>query len=82
MPRPGSPPNGPYPSVGSALMLTLLAILAAGFTGVAFIDFGLLAAVGIGQAIGIGAVATMGAKRVPEPQAERLGLIQSDKKAE
>ena len=61
MPKPGRDSGGPYPSVVSALMLTLLAILAAGFTGVAFIDFGLLAAVGIGQAIGIGAVATMGA---------------------
>ncbi len=71
-PRPD--PNEPYPSVRGALMLTLLAILAAGFTGIAFIDFGLLAAVGIGQAIGVGAVATFGAQRVPEPQAERLGL--------
>ena len=66
--------NEPYPSVRGALMLTLMAMLAAGFTGIAFIDFGLLAAVGIGQAIGVGAVATMGAKRVPEPQARRLGL--------
>jgi len=70
----GQDPNDPYPSVRGALMLTLLAMLAAAFTGIAFIDFGLLAAVGIGQAIGVGAVATMGAKRVPEPQAQRLGL--------
>ena len=67
-------PNAPYPGIRSALMLTLLAILAAGFTGIAFIDFGILAAVGIGQAIGVGAIASMGAQRVPEPQAERLGL--------
>ena len=66
--------DGPYPDVRSAFTLTLLAMLAAAFTGVAFIDFGLLAAIGIGQAIGVGAVATMGAKRVAEPQAERLGL--------
>jgi membrane protease YdiL (CAAX protease family) len=71
---PENDPNQPYPNVRSALMLTMLAILAAGFTGMAFIDFGLLAAVGIGQAIGVGAVATMGAQRVPEPQAARLGL--------
>jgi len=71
---PEEDPNQPYPNVRSALMLTMLAILAAGFTGMAFIDFGLLAAVGIGQAIGVGAVATMGAQRVPEPQAARLGL--------
>lgn len=69
-----SDPNDPYPSVRGALLLTMLAMLAAGFTGIAFIDFGLLAAVGIGQAIGVGAVATMGAQRVPEPQARRLGL--------
>ncbi|MBJ18876.1 MAG: CPBP family intramembrane metalloprotease [bacterium] len=67
-------PSQPYPSVRGALMLTLMAMIAAGFTGIAFIDFGLLAAVGIGQAIGVGAVATMGAQRVPEPQAQRLGL--------
>lgn len=72
-PRPPDP-REPYPSVRGALVLTLLAILAAGFTGIAFLDFGLLAAVGVGQAIGVGAVATMAAQRVPEPQAERLGL--------
>ena len=73
--------DGPYPDVRSAFTLTLLAMLAAAFTGVAFIDFGLLAAVGIGQAIGVGAVATMGAKRVAEPQAERLGLRALDLKS-
>jgi hypothetical protein len=57
-----------------AMVLTLLAILAAAITGYVFIDFGLLAAVGIGQAIGVGAVATLGARRVADPQAERLGL--------
>jgi membrane protease YdiL (CAAX protease family) len=66
--------DGPYPDVRGAFVLTLLAMFAAAFTGVAFMDFGLLAAVGVGQAIGVGAVATMGAKRVGEPQAERLGL--------
>jgi hypothetical protein len=73
--------DGPYPDVRSAFTLTLLAMLAAAFTGVAFIDFGLLAAIGIGQAIGVGAVATMGAKRVAEPQAERLGLRVLDLKS-
>lgn len=80
MSRPGNDAKGPYPDLRSAFILTILAIVAAGFTGVAFIDFGLLAAVGIGQAIGVGAVATMGAKRVPEPQAERLGLRALDLK--
>lgn len=76
--RPGPPdgrdPNDPYPDVRGAFMLTLFAMLAAAFTGVFFIDFGMLAAVGVGQAIGVGAVATMAAQRVPEPQAKRLGL--------
>jgi membrane protease YdiL (CAAX protease family) len=84
--NPSEPPgmkNGkePYPDLRGALVLTLLAMLAAAFTGVAFIDFGLLAAVGVGQAIGVGAVATMGAQRVPEPQAQRLGLRALDWKA-
>jgi hypothetical protein len=80
MGQPRKDSDGPYPDVRSAFTLTLLAMLAAAFTGVAFIDFGLLAAVGIGQAIGVGAVATMGAKRVAEPQAERLGLRALDLK--
>jgi membrane protease YdiL (CAAX protease family) len=76
--RPGPPdgrdPNEPYPDVRGAFMLTLFAMLAAAFTGIFFIDFGMLAAVGVGQAIGVGAVATLAAQRVPEPQAKRLGL--------
>jgi hypothetical protein len=76
----GDGSDGPYPDLRSAFMLTILAMLAAGFTGIAFIDFGLLAAVGMGQAIGVGAVATMGAKRVAQPQAERLGLRALDVK--
>ena len=80
MGQPGKDSKEPYPDLRGAFMLTVLAIVAAGFTGVAFIDFGLLAAVGIGQAIGVGAVATMGAQRVAEPQAERLGLRALDLK--
>jgi Type II CAAX prenyl endopeptidase Rce1-like len=38
-------------------------------------DLGLIAAAGIGQAIGIGGVATLAARRVPEPQAARIGLV-------
>ena len=77
----GKESGGPYPDLRGAFTLTVLAMLAAAFTGVAFIDFGLLAAVGIGQAIGVGAIATMGAKRVAEPQAERLGLRALDLKS-
>lgn len=71
-------PNEPYPDVRGAFMLTFFAMLAAAFTGIFFIDFGVLAAVGVGQAIGVGAVATMAAQRVPEPQAKRLGLSPLD----
>ena len=74
MGQPQKDPEGPYPDVRSAFTLTLLAMITAGFTSFAFIDFGLLAAVGVGQAIGVGAIATMGAQRVAEPQARRLGL--------
>ena len=65
---------GVYPDVRGALLLTLLATLAAALVAVLFIDLGTLAAVGIGQAVGMGAVATMAARRVAEPQADRLGL--------
>lgn len=74
-------PDEPYPNIRNALMLTVMAIFAAGFTGIAFIDFGLLAAIGVGQAIGVGAVATLGAQRVAEPQAQRLGLRGLDPEA-
>jgi hypothetical protein len=67
-------PIEPYPDVRSAFMLTLVAMLCAALVGIFFIGLGTLAAVGIGQAIGVGAIATLAARRVPEPQAERLGL--------
>jgi hypothetical protein len=66
--------NAPYPDLRGAFVLTLLALVAAAFTSVAFLDFGVLAAIGVGQAIGVGAIASLGAQRVPEPQARRLGL--------
>lgn len=65
---------GVYPDVRGALLLTLLATLAAALVAVLFVDLGLLPAVGLGQAIGMGAIATMAARRVSEPQADRLGL--------
>ncbi|MCA9503595.1 MAG: CPBP family intramembrane metalloprotease [Spirochaetaceae bacterium] len=63
-----------YPDPRSAFLLTLLAIFATLFTSIAFLGVDRLVAMGIGQAIGIGAVATMAAKRVPDPQPERIGL--------
>jgi membrane protease YdiL (CAAX protease family) len=73
--------SGPYPDVRSALFLTLLAMLAAAVVGVFFLGFGTLAAVGIGQALGVGGVATWAARRVAEPQAEHLGLRPLDARA-
>jgi len=55
-------------------MLTLLATFAAALVAVLFIELGTLAALGLGQAIGMGAIATMAARRVSQPQADRLGL--------
>ena len=40
MNQPDQDPNQPYPDVRGAFTLTLLAMLAAAFTGVAFIDSG------------------------------------------
>ncbi|MBW2496241.1 MAG: CPBP family intramembrane metalloprotease [Deltaproteobacteria bacterium] len=71
----------PYPDVRSAFFLTLLAMLAAAVVGVFFLGLGTLAAVGIGQALGVGGVATWAARRVPEPQAEHLGLRPLDVRA-
>ena len=68
MPPQGEDPNQPYPGVGAALLLTIMAVFASVFTGVAFFGLGALAAYGIGRAVGVGAVATMAAQRVGEPQ--------------
>ena len=74
MPPQGEDPNQPYPGVGAALLLTIMAVFASVFTGIAFFGLGALTAYGVGRAVGVGAVATMAAQRVGEPQAERLGL--------
>jgi len=74
MPLQDEDPNQPYPGVGAALLLTIMAVFASVFTGVVFFGLGALAAYGIGRAVGVGAVATMAAQRVGEPQSERLGL--------
>jgi len=72
-PRPGR--EAPFPDVRAAFLLTIGALFAAALIGVLVSDLGLLAAAGIGQAIGIGGVATLAARRVPEPQAARIGLV-------
>jgi len=71
-------PNEPYPSVRAAFVLTLMAVVSSLFTTIALYGLGALAAFGVGRAIGVGAVASMGAQRVPEPQAERIGLRRLD----
>lgn len=78
-PRPGA--DGPFPDPRTAVFLTIGAIFATGLVGVFFFDLGPLAAVGIGQAIAVGAIATSAAQRVAEPQAERLGMRALDLEA-
>ena len=53
MPPQGEDPNQPYPGVGAALLLTIMAVFASVFTGVAFFGLGALAAYGIGRAVGV-----------------------------
>ncbi len=68
-------PGTPFPTVGTALLLTFGAIVAGGLVGLLFIDLGPLAAEGLGTALGIGVVATLAARRVGDPQAQRLGFV-------
>ncbi|MBK7949816.1 MAG: CPBP family intramembrane metalloprotease [Deltaproteobacteria bacterium] len=71
----------PFPDVRTAFLLTIGAILAGGFVGFLFIDLGLIAAEGLGTAIGVGGVATLAARRVAEPQGLRIGLAGLDWRA-
>jgi membrane protease YdiL (CAAX protease family) len=77
---PGAPDGGPYPDLRGALLLTIGAILATGLIGLFFFGLGAMAAIGIGHAIAVGAIATLAAKRVAEPQADRIGLRSFDPK--
>ncbi len=70
----GEPPRPPFPTPMVALMLTFGASLAAIVIALVFFERLDLLAVGVGEALGVGLVATLAARRVPEPQAERLGL--------
>jgi membrane protease YdiL (CAAX protease family) len=78
---PGTPDGGPYPDLRGALLLTIGAILATGLIGLFFFGLGAMAAIGIGHAIAVGAIATLAAKRVAEPQADRIGLRSFDPSA-
>jgi hypothetical protein len=71
--RPGTGPS--FPTVGVAVMLTVGAIAAEIVVMSLFSELGLLAAQGLGTALGIGCIATLAARRVPDPQAQRLGFV-------
>ena len=75
---PGAPDGGPYPDPRSAFLLTVATFVASGFIGIFFLGLGAVAAIGIGQAVAVGTIATISAKRIPEPQAERIGLRSFD----
>ena len=66
--------GGPFPDPRSALVLTIGAILATALMAVVFIGLGAIAAIGLGHALAVGAIATWAARRVAEPQTERIGL--------
>jgi membrane protease YdiL (CAAX protease family) len=78
---PGAPDGGPYPDPRSAFLLTVATFVASGFIGIFFLGLGAVAAIGIGQAVAVGTIATISAKRIPEPQAERIGLRSFDPRA-
>lgn len=63
-----------FPGAFAALLITLVAIFATAFVVALLGDQSLVTSVGIGEAFGLGGVATWAARRVPEPQAQRLGL--------
>ena len=67
-------PRPPFPSPTTALLLTFGASFAALVISVVIFEEPDVASLGIGEALGVGGVATLAARRVPEPQAERLGL--------
>ena len=67
--------SAPFPGPGAAVWLTvgswlLTALVIAGFVD----DLGPITALGLGLAIGLGVTGTLAARRVPPPQAERIGL--------
>lgn len=74
-----TPPNrteggSAFPTIGGAVMLTVGAIAAEIVVIALFGELGPLAAQGLGTALGIGFLATLAARRVPDPQAQRLGF--------
>jgi membrane protease YdiL (CAAX protease family) len=78
---PDAPDGGPYPDPRTAFLLTVATFVASGFIGILFLGLGAVAAIGIGQALAVGTIATLSAKRVREPHAERMGLRSFDPRA-
>lgn len=83
MANPNSSPGKPhesFPSPMGAVLLSIAGLFAVWFVASLVLSTGLLeessmmAAMGVGYALGLGAIATLAAKRVPEPHAARLGL--------
>lgn len=72
--EPSAEPRPPYPTPTAALLLTLGASLASLVVALLLFEEIDLLALGVGEAVGVGGVATWAARRVPEPQPERLGL--------
>jgi hypothetical protein len=66
--------RGPFPSPMAAMALTFGALAAMLFVMILLAETSISAAQGIAEAIGIGGVATLAARRIPQPQAERIGL--------
>jgi len=64
----------PFPGPFAAIFITMAAFTTALFVTLLLSDQPMIMAAGVGEAIGLGGVATLAARRVPEPQAERLGM--------
>ena len=79
-PPPVQSPEEIFPSPMAAAMLSLAGLFASSFIASLALASGLvgetsiMAAMGIGSALGLGGVASLAAQRTPQPHAERLGL--------
>ncbi len=67
-------PRPPFPTPTGALLLTFGASFASLVVAVGLFEDIDLLALGVGEALGVGGVATIAARWVPDPQAERIGL--------
>jgi hypothetical protein len=76
--QPRGAPHAPFPTVAAAVWLTVLGSLSSLFVIAAIAAGGDqqigVAGAAFGLAVGFGGVATLAARQVPPPQAERIGL--------